>query len=252
MPAQNKRKASRRNESLTSGGRGTSATSAGKKRRTKEQKKEEELQKQKEEETHKTAATAKVAATAQVVSPGKSGQQDRADPAINNHLVSMMQGGMEVETSEEGKRDGSQSPLKKKQKKTYVETTSAAPPAAKAKNVSRSFDSHIHKYQRVMVEASIKLTGANPTQEFIVNLQELLKNGQLVNKSFAFSPVNSDRGDKKIHKTLGMPTKMTMLGAHFKISSNGKNPSKKQKAWGNKTKKDRRISGTLSSTSLLR
>jgi hypothetical protein len=30
-----------------------------------------------------------------------------------------------------------------------------------------------------------------------------------------------------------------MLGAHFKISSNGKNPFKKQKAWGNKTKKDK-------------
>jgi hypothetical protein len=133
-----------------------------KKRHAKEQKKEEELQKQKEEETRKTAATAEVAAMAQVVSPGKSGQQDRADPAINNHLVSMMQGGMEVETSEEG--DGSQSPLKNKQKKTYVETTATAPPAVKVKNVSSSFDSHIHKHQRVMVEAAIKLTGANPTQ----------------------------------------------------------------------------------------
>ncbi len=30
---------------------------------------------------------------------------------------------------------------------------------------------------------------------------------------------------------------MTMLGAHFKISSNGKNPFEKQKAWGNKAKK---------------
>jgi hypothetical protein len=101
-----------------------------------------------------------------------------------------------------------------------------------------------------MVEASIKLTAANLTQEFIVNLQELLKNGQLVNKSFAFSPVKSDGGDKKTHETLGVPTNMTMLGAHFKISSNGKNPFKKQKAWRNKTKKDtRRNSGTLLSTS---
>ena len=90
-----------------------------------------------------------------------------------------------------------------------------------------------------MVEASIKLTGANPTQEFIVNLQEFLKNGQLVDKSFAFSPVKSDGRDKKIHETLGVPTNMTMLGVHFKISSNGKNPFKKQKAWGNKTKKDK-------------
>jgi hypothetical protein len=90
-----------------------------------------------------------------------------------------------------------------------------------------------------MVEASIKLTGSNLTQEFIVNLQELLTNGQLVNKSFAFSPVKSDGGDKKIHETSGVPTNMTMLGAHFKISSNGKNPFKKQKAWENKTMKDK-------------
>ncbi len=131
-----------------------------KKRRAKEQKKEEELQKQKEEETRKTATTAEAAATAQVVSPGESGQQDRAHPAINNHLVSMMQEGIEVETSEEGKRDGSQSPLKNKQKKTYVETTAAAPPVAKVKNVSTSFDSYFHKHQHVMVKASIKLTGA--------------------------------------------------------------------------------------------
>ncbi len=88
-----------------------------KKRRAEEQKKEEELQNQKEEETCKTAATAEAAATAQVVSPGKSGQQDRADPAIYNHLVSMMQGGMEVEISEEGERDGSSPPLRTNRRK---------------------------------------------------------------------------------------------------------------------------------------
>ena len=160
-----------------------SATSAGGKEECQGAKKVEKLQRQKEEETRKTMAIAEAAATAQVLSPGKSGQQDRPGPATNNHLVSMMQGGMEVETVDEGERDGSQSPLKNKQKKTYVETTAAAPPTAKVKNVSTSFDSHIHKHQGVMVEASIKLTGANLTQDFIANLQELLKNGQLVKNS---------------------------------------------------------------------
>jgi hypothetical protein len=32
---------------------------------------------------------------------------------------------------------------------------------------------------------------------------------------------------------------MTMLGTHFKILSNGKNPFEKQKAWRNKAKKDK-------------
>jgi hypothetical protein len=215
-----------------------------KKWHTDEQKKEEEWQTKMEEEIRKAPA-AEAAATAQVVSPSKSGQQDRADPAINDHLASMMQGEKEVKISEKDERDVNvrdvtQSPIKNKQKKSYVETaTTAAPPAVKAKNVWTSFDSHIYKHQRVIVEASIKLTGANPMQEFIVNLQELLKNGQLVDKYFAFSPVKPDRGEKKIHEPSGVPTNMTMLGAHFKISSNGKNPFKKQKAWGNKAKKDK-------------
>ncbi len=104
-----------------------------KKRRAEEQKKEEELQKQKEEESRKAAATAEAAATAQVVSPGKAGKQDRADPAINDHLASMMQGEMEVETPENKGRDRTQSPVKNKQKKSYVETAAMAPPAAKTR-----------------------------------------------------------------------------------------------------------------------
>ncbi len=74
-----------------------------------------------------------------------------------------------------------------------------------------------------MAFVSIEVISVGAT-EFIVNIQEPLKNGQLVDKSFAFSPVKSDKGDKKIHKTSGMLTNMTMLGVHFKISSNGKNP----------------------------
>jgi hypothetical protein len=78
-----------------------------------------------------------------------------------------------------------------------------------------------------------------PTQEFIINLQELLKNGQLVDEFFAFCPVKPDGGEKKVHKALGMPTNMTMLGVHFKMSSNRRNHFEKQKAWGNKAKKDK-------------
>jgi hypothetical protein len=51
--------------------------------------------------------------------------------------------------------------------------------------------------------------------------------------------VKTNRGEKKIHEPSGVLTNMTMLGAHFKISSNGKNPFEKQKAWGNKSKKDK-------------
>ena len=55
---------------------------------------------------------------------------------------------------------------------------------------------------------------------------------------FAFCPINPDGTDKKIHETSGIVTNMTMLGVHFMISSNGRNPFKKQKQWG-KAKKDK-------------
>jgi hypothetical protein len=51
--------------------------------------------------------------------------------------------------------------------------------------------------------------------------------------------VKPDGGEKKIHEASGVPTNMTMLGAHVKISSNGRNSFEKQKAWGNKAKKDK-------------
>ncbi len=213
-----------------------------KKKRAEEQKKEKKMQKQKEYEDHKTAATAVAAAAAQVGSSGKAGQQDQdmADPAININLKAMVQGDIGAETTEKEGMDETASPVKNKQKKSYAVTAAAAPIAtkvAKAKSVTTSFDSHIHKHQRAIVKASTKLTEATPTQEFIINLQELLKNGQLVNKFFAFCPVKPDGGEKKIHKASGLPTNMTMLGAYFKISSNRRNPFEKQKAWGNKARK---------------
>ncbi len=64
-------------------------------------------------------------------------------------------------------------------------------------------------------------------QDLIVNLKELPKNGQFVDKMFAFCPIDPDGMDKKIHETSGIPTNMTMLGTNFKISSNGRNPFEK-------------------------
>jgi hypothetical protein len=66
-------------------------------------------------------------------------------------------------------------------------------------------------------------------QECVVNLQELLKSGRLVDKMFAFSPIIPDEDDKKIHKTLRVPTNITILDAPFKISSSRTNPFEKQK-----------------------
>jgi hypothetical protein len=77
-----------------------------------------------------------------------------------------------------------------------------APPA---KHVVKSMlkagfsNNHVHNFSRVLVEASIQLKGDTPEQEFIVSLQELLKNGQMVDKNFVFCPVKPEGGNKKIH-----------------------------------------------------
>ncbi len=95
-------------------------------------------------------------------------------------------------------------------------------------------DNHVHNFLRILVEALIELKGKSPEQEFIVGLQELLKNGQMVDKNFAFCPVKQDGRTKKIQDQYGIPTNMTLLSTHFKISTNkGRNPFEKQKVWKN-------------------
>jgi hypothetical protein len=81
------------------------------------------------------------------------------------------------------------------------------------------------------VEIAIKLKEANPIQEFVVSLQYLLNNGQLVNPYFALSLIKANSWDKRIHKHTSIPINMTILGAHFKISSNERNSFEKQKVW---------------------
>jgi hypothetical protein len=71
-------------------------------------------------------------------------------------------------------------------------------------------------------------------QEFIIGLQELLKNGQMVDKHFAFCPVKGGNGNKNIQDASSIPSNMTLLSGHFKISSSkGKNPFEKQKVFKN-------------------
>ncbi len=128
-------------------------------------------------------------------------------------------------------------PPKNKPKKF---TKAMEKPVPTAKHVVKSAlkagfnDSHVHNFPRILVEATIELKGKTPVQEFIICLKELLKNGQMVDKNFAFFPVNPDGETKKIHNPSSVPTNMTLLSAHFKIlSTKSKNPFNKQKVWKN-------------------
>jgi hypothetical protein len=208
-----------------------------KKKRDAERKQEEDLRKIAKAEQRKLKASTIEEAT--VVSPPSQMGEDRADPSINFHLMDMMQGSSE-EGAAEDEGDEQCSPVKSKQKKiTFAEATAAKPVLKPAiKSPKPAIEAHKHTHPWTIVDTSIKLTGSTPVQDFIVHLQELLKNGQMVDKMFAFCPINPDGTDKKIHEISGIVTNMTMLGTHFKISSNGKNPFEKQKQWG-KAKKDK-------------
>jgi hypothetical protein len=200
-----------------------------KKKRDAERKLEEELRKIAEAEQSKAEEAAPAEAT--VVSPTTQMEEEKVDPSINSHLMDMMQGGTVDDAPDDGEEQ--HSPAKSKQKKITLAEALAPKPTTKptSKSAKASFNVHKHIDPRVIVEASIKLTGSAPVQDFIVNIQELLKNGQLVNKMFAFCPIDPDGTDKKIHEVSGIQTNMTILGAHFKISSNDKNPFEKQKQW---------------------
>jgi hypothetical protein len=94
----------------------------------------------------------------------------------------------------------------------------SSPPPARKHAVKSALktgfdDSHVHNFPRVLVEASIALEGDNPELDFMTSLQELLKNGQIVDKNFAFCPVKPDGGTKKIHDPSKVPTNMTLLSA---------------------------------------
>ncbi len=159
-------------------------------------------------------------------------------------LSDLNQGLAEPETSEtcvinSKEEEGSlRSPTKKKQN-TGIRSLKVATIQPSRIKLIDSIDQHVHKYPRVIIEAGISLSQADPFQEFISNLKHLLKNGQLVDSKFAFCPVNQDSKDKKIFDHPGIPINMTMLGAHVKITSSGRNPFMKQKQWGKNAGKGR-------------
>jgi hypothetical protein len=159
------------------------------------------------------------------------------DPAINSHLTEMKQG---IEGGAEGGKDRESCSPPKQKKKASKTTPSAKTTNAPGKKAHTIIDTHAHKFPWTILDRAIELKDANPFQEYTVALQNLLKNGQLVDPHFAFFPIKANGGDKKIHEQSGIPVNMTMLGAHFKISSgNGKNPFDKQKIWGKGANKNK-------------
>ncbi len=203
-----------------------------KQRHKEEHRKEEESRKQLKDAKkmqHNADATAAMdSVTAQLISPSKPNptEVEMEDLNLKKNLFQSMTGG-----GEEDDEGANHSPPKNKPKKS---TKAVEKPIPTVKHAVKSAlkagfnESHIHNFPRILVEAFIELKGKSPVQEFIVCLQELLKNGQMANKNFTYG------GTKNIHNPSSVPTNMTLLSAHFKIlSMKGKSPFKKQKVWKN-------------------
>ena len=192
---------------------------------------EEQKKKQADKETARRAAKAVEAAT---VSPSKSISVDDPEDASGRpiNLFAIMHG--DESTPEDTKI---RSPPKNKPKKasSTTKTQEVAPKLILKSSLKSSFEAkYLHKFQRAVMEALIELKSNNPEQEFVANLQELLKNGQMVDGSFVFCSVKPNSGEKKIHDYTKIPTNMTLISGHFKISSvKKKKPFEKQKVWKN-------------------
>ncbi len=147
-----------------------------------EEKKKQDTERKQEEEQWKLAEAEKCKAKevadaeAMVVSPTNQMEVDAVDPLIKSHLAGMMQGVAEEDAADDG--EDQHSLAKSKQKtSTFAEVVGTKPTIPPmAKSVKTSINTHKHTHPQVIVEASIKLTGAAPVQDLIVNLQELLKN----------------------------------------------------------------------------
>jgi hypothetical protein len=246
-----------------------------KKKRDEERKKEEEIQRKAADEQRRAdeeamdkaiRATAKATATSKVVSPAEIFLKEQEAGRENiNKLLQL--GGlnydkeeeevMEVDSADggEGEDVDQRSPVKKKgrRKANFAEKmendvmTQLEKPRKdgdiKNKEVEnplkpsiRKAPPHIHTHSHTIIEACIQIIGDNPERKFVEALKELLRNVQIVDKYFSFSPIKAE-GAGLISDSSKIPVNMTVLGAHFKISSQGGgNPFERQKVWGKNKK----------------
>jgi hypothetical protein len=202
-----------------------------KKRRDQHHKEEEERRKQAEDESRRATEVSNAPLSdpvppANAVSPSTSPMD--TDPVDNQQSI-----GHPAEPELQAPEGELRSPPKRKQKRTKPDAPAAsAAPKSGLKDPNketRQIDSHPFKYKRVILEASIKLSEENPFAEFIAQLQDLLKNRQLVDPNFSLSPIKANGRTKLINNPAMVPTNMTLLGAYINVSRSFCNPFEKQK-----------------------
>ncbi len=152
-----------------------------KKKRDQRRKEEEEVRKREEDKRKRIEEEEKSNAenVATAVSPNPTDNDSMTvevpNPAINLHLTEMMQG---IEDEAEGSKDleSCSPPSNKQKKKASKPLLSSKMTNAPGKKAHTIIDTHAHKFPRTIIDGAIELKDANPFQEFIVALQNLLKN----------------------------------------------------------------------------
>jgi hypothetical protein len=234
---------------------------AEKKLRDDERKREEEAQKQ-ADDAKRTTEEARIAAR---ISPEESTRHCRSNSNGDDSINDLLQSGgadMDLDVDFGYNNDAPsiddvlRSPPKKNARFSNIvqqlHPSFANPSAlkepnkqtrpAKTSQLKKSalkIPTHKHSHPRTIVESSILLPSDKAENCFIEALRELLRNGKMVDKHFAFAPVKRSNKEELISDANAIPNNMTLLSNHFKISYQGsKNPFEKQKVWG-KPKKDK-------------
>ena len=218
-----------------------------KKKQDEERKKEEELRKTAEDEKQRANEAKKInqqKTTMAVVSPTEGQNEQAGDKAKIHRLLQL--GGLENEKEDESiaeiasleDEDGNEgelrSPVKKKgQKKatfadvimlgenTKTSKGKATPKPEEAatnkprtvqrlKPAIRKSPPHFHVHQCTIIESCIQISGDNPEGKFVHVIQELLRNGQIVDKHFAYVPIRVN-GATTISDPSKIPINMTQI-----------------------------------------
>jgi hypothetical protein len=123
---------------------------------------EEDARKQREDEEQREKEEAAIVLPAQPPEKESMDVDYQPSPGINALLSDMMQGTNKDEERENINLE-TRSPWKNKQRNDGPSSKpSAAAPAAPEKSAHTKLDKHIHKFPRVVVEGSIKLSDTNP------------------------------------------------------------------------------------------
>ncbi len=98
---------------------------------------------------------------------------------------------------------------------------------------------HNHQFKRIILELSVMLKADKAFDKFVQSLVVFMVNAKLVDPTFVWNPINPNATSLNDITSKGeIPTNMTMLGSHVKVSGSGYSFVKKRVHKENKNKRN--------------